>query len=74
MEATPTLSPEPAQVAVQDASSEPVQAPDQEAEAQDPIAPALEPQPARVEQDTRLDSDSEIAEPAAVERDTSTVV
>ena len=71
-EGTPTLSPELAQVAVQDASSEPVQAPDQEAEAQDPIAPALEPQPARVEQDTRLDSDSEIAEPAAVERDTST--
>lgn len=72
LEGTPTLSPELAQVAVQDASSEPVQAPDQEAEAQDPIAPALEPQPARVEQDTRLDSDSEIAEPAAVERDTST--
>ena len=52
LEGTPTLSPELAQVAVQDASSEPVQAPDEEAEAQDPIAPALEPQPATVEQDT----------------------
>ena len=71
MEATPTSSPEPAQVVVQDASSEAVQAPDEEAGAQDPITPALEPQPATVDRDTFLVTDPEIAEPAAVESDTN---
>lgn len=71
LEATPTSSPEPAQVVVQDASSEAVQAPDEEAGAQDPITPALEPQPATVDRDTFLVTDPEIAEPAAVESDTN---
>ena len=71
LEATLTPLPEPAQVVVQDASSEAVQAPDEEAEAQDPITPALEPQPATVDRDTFLVTDPEIAEPAAVESDTN---
>ena len=45
---------------------EAVQAPDEEAEAQDPITPALEPQPATVDRYTLLVTDPEIAEPAAV--------
>lgn len=71
LEATLTPLPEPAQVVVQDASSEAVQAPDEEAEAQDPITPALEPQPATVDRYTLLVTDPEIAEPAAVESDTN---